>query len=146
MTDQIEGQRTLVSLRIDAKPLYEGQLDVQFTGLDAAGDPLLGSVTMLTEHVRDLHDATVKAAATMTAAPLGSFGGQDQPKVIFDVAQDQAAGLQFVFTVAYATGAEDYRPPSLAAPVTSAALSRLAQGLDQILQGGQGVVNWTVAE
>lgn len=145
MTDQIEGQRTLVSLRIDAAPLSEGELDMQFTGL-GDGEPLIGGVTMLTQQLSDLRDALAGIAATMTPAPAGWFGRPEQPRVGFDVTTGEGDALQFVFTVAYATGAEDYRPPSLAAPVTSAALSRLAQGLDQILQGGQGVVNWTVAE
>lgn len=144
MTEQAAGQRTLVSLQINAQPLNEGQLDVLFTGVDAAGVPLTGSIMMLTQNVMLLRDNLNQAATTMAAGPLGWFG-QDQARVGFDLAQGSSGNLEFVFTVAYATGEEGYQPPSLRAPVTSAALTRLAEGLDQILQAGEGNVNWTPA-
>lgn len=145
MTEQAEGQRTLVSLQIDAQSLNDRPLDVLFTGVDAAGDPLAGNVMMLTEHVTQLRDSLTEAAAKMQPAPVGWYG-QDQGRVGFDLVPGDSGGLEFVFTVANPTGADDYQPPSLRAPVTSAALTRLADGLEQILQGGQGVVNWVPAE
>lgn len=145
MTEPIETQHTLVSLQIKAESLNEGQFDVLFTGQDAAGDPLTGSVMMLTQQVTQLRDNLVQAAATMAPAPVGWFG-QDQTRVGFDLTQGESAGVELVYTVANATGAEDYRPPFLRAPVTGAALNRLADGLGQILQAGQGVVNWIPAE
>lgn len=145
MTEQAAGQRTLASLQINAQPLNEGQLDVLFTGVDAAGVPLTGSIMMLTQNVTLLRDNLAQAATTMVAGPMGWFG-QDQARVGFDLAQGVGGGLEFVYTVAYATGEEGYQPPSLRAPVTGPALARLAQGLDQILQAGEGLVNWVPAE
>lgn len=145
MTEQAAGQRTLVSLQINAQPLNEGQLDVLFTGIDAAGDPLTGSVMVLTQQFMQSRDNLTQAAATMAAAPVGSYG-QDQARVGLNLEQGGSGGLEFVFSVAYPTGEPGYQPPSLRAPVSSAALTRLADGLGQIVQGGQGVVNWVPGE
>jgi hypothetical protein len=142
MTEQAEGQRTLASLQINAQPLNEGQLDVQFTGLDAAGDPLTGGVTVLTQQLSDLRNALTNIAASMEPAPAGWFGLPEQPRVGFDVTHGESSGLELLFTVANATGSPDYRPPSLSAPVSSAALTRLADDLGTILQDGEGAVTW----
>jgi len=145
MTEPIETQDTLVSLQIKAESLNEGQFDVLFTGVDAAGDPLTGSVMVLTQQFMQSRENLTQAAATMAPAPVGSYG-QDQARVGLNLEQGGSGGLEFVFTVAYPTGEPGYQPPSLRAPVTSAALNRLADGLGQILQAGEGNVNWVPAE
>lgn len=144
MTEPNDAQHTLVSLQINAESLNEGQFDVLFTGQAAAGDPLTGSVMMLTQHLTELRDKLVAVAATLTPQPIGWYG--QETRVGFDLTQGESAGVELLFTVANATGAEGYQPPFLRAPVTGAALNRLADGLGQILQAGQGVVNWVPAE
>jgi hypothetical protein len=145
MTEQAAGQRTLVSLQINAQPLNDGQLEVLFTGVDAAGDPLTGSVMVPTQQFMQSRDNLTQAAATMAPAPVGWYG-QDQARIGFDLTQGGSGGLEFVFTVANPTGEAGYQPPSLRAPVSSAALTRLADGLGQIVQGGEEVVDWVPAE
>lgn len=144
MTESIEAQHTLVSLQINADSMDEGRFDVLFTGLDAAGDPLTGSVLMLTQHMMQFRDKLTEVAGTLTPGPVGWYG--QETRVGFDLTQGESAGVELVFTVANATGAEGYQPPFLRAPVTSAALTRLAQGMDQILQRETRVVNWVPAE
>ena len=147
MTEQTEDQRTLVSLRIEAQQQYEGQLTVQFTGLDAAGASLVGSLGMSTDQLTELRDRLGRVADGTAPAEGGlGYGRPDEPRIVFNLKGVGASLFQFEFIVAYATGQEGYRPDTLRATVSQAALSRLVAGLDQIVQGGQGVVNWVVSQ
>lgn len=146
MTEQTPAQGTLASLRIDAEPLYEEEREMQFTG-QGDGGPLVGRLTMRTQELRNLRDG-LAAVAAKTTPPEGGlwYGRPEQPRVGFNFSGQQGALFHFEFIVAFPTGSEDYRPHTLGAPVSADALNRLVEGLDQILQAGQSVVEWTPAD
>lgn len=133
MTDQMQAQGTLQSLRIEFTPAIgeDKEARVSLNGGSATIVPV--SANQFAEF-----DAELAAVGAQTQPlPAGvSLGGLEGDRVALEFWPDGS----MTATIARATGATKF-----AAPVTPAALARLADSAHQVVQAGQGTVDWTVA-
>lgn len=131
MTDQ---SPALVSLRIEFTPAIgeDKEARVSLNG---------GSTAIVSVSASQLEDFDIGLAAVGAQAqqlPAGaSLGGREGDRMALEFRADGTVAA----TIARVTGAETF-----AAPVSAAALARLADSVHQVAQAGEGTVDWTVAD
>lgn len=147
MNQQVQDERTIVSLRIEVEPYPQDARPVRFTMTDGAGEPLSADVSFREGELENLHDVLAAIAAQTTPAAGGlPYGAADGTRVILGFDGDAAPPYRFYVTFAFPSTGETYLPVTGRAPVSTASLTRLVDGLRAIRDNGLGTVDWTVAD
>lgn len=123
----------LESLRIEFTPAIGEDKEARVT-LNGSSTTI---VSVSASQFADFDAGLAAVGAQTQQLPAGaSLGGGEGDRVALEFRADGTMGV----TIARATGAETF-----AAPVGAAALVRLADGVHQVAQAGEGTVDWTVA-
>jgi hypothetical protein len=131
MTDQLP---ELVSLRIEFTPAIgeDKEARVSLNGSSTTIVPVSAS------QFADFDAGLAAVGAQTQQLPAGaSLGGGEGDRVALEFRADGTIAA----TIARATGAETFE-----APVSAAALARLADSVHQVALAGEGTVDWTVAD
>lgn len=147
MNQPLQDERIATSLRIEVQPSSADAWPVQFTMVDSNGESLPAAVTLHDGDLENLHDVLSRIAAHTAPAAGGlPFGGPDETRVILGFDDYVTPHFNFYCTIAYPSGEGGYQPVTGRALVTDASLARLVDGLREVKEAGQGVVDWVVAD
>lgn len=142
MTQQLQDQRTLVSLRIAASTVGAGDNDITFT-VSGSGGSESATVFAPEGELANFHGRLTAIAAEKSAAGGGFAIGRDQDRVAFK--SNSYHGGQYQFVVEVARGEGTAPAAEFAAPVSDAALDRLVAQVGQLASAGEGTVDWAVS-
>lgn len=130
MTDQLPA---LVSLRIEFTPDLGDDKEARVS--------LNGSTTVVAvsaSQFASFDEGLAAVGAQTQQLPAGvSLGGREGDRVALEFRADGTMAA----TIARPMGAETFE-----APVSAAALARLADSAHQVAQAGQGIIDWAVAD
>ncbi|GGY52621.1 hypothetical protein [Pseudoduganella albidiflava] len=147
MNQPLQDERIATSLRIEVQLSSADAWPVQFTMLDSNGEALPAAVTLRDGELENLHDVLAKIAAHAAPAAGGlPFGGPDETRVILGFDDYVTPHFNFYCTFAYPSAEGGYHPVTGRALVTDASLARLVDGLREVKDAGQGVVDWVIAD
>ncbi|WUR11974.1 hypothetical protein E7V67_020045 [[Empedobacter] haloabium] len=142
MNQQLQGQRTLGSLRIAASTVGAGDNEITFT-VSGSGGSESATVFAPEGELAAFHGKLTALATEKSAAGGGFAIGRDQDRVVFDSKGYDGGQYQFVVTVARGEGASP--AVAFAAPVSDAALDRLVAQVGQLASAGEGTLDWAVS-
>jgi hypothetical protein len=147
MTEQSQDQRTLAALRIELQPFPEDGRPVVFTVEDDSGATLPVTVQVRPGVFEDNADVLARIAAE-TAPASGElvYGGLEADRVLIGFDDHAAGEYALHVTIAYLGGDGSYQPQTLRAQASDAAVGRLADGVRQLKEAGQGTFDWQVAD
>ncbi|WEF33306.1 hypothetical protein [Pseudoduganella chitinolytica] len=124
----------LVSLRIEFSPAMDEDKEARVT-LNGSSTTI---VSVSASQFADFDAGLAAVGAQTQQLPAGaSLGGREGDRVALEFHADGTMGA----TIARPMGAETFT-----APVSAAALARLADSVHQVAQAGEGTVDWTVAD
>ena len=147
MNQTMQDERIITALRIEVPPAMAEAWPVQITMVDSNGESLPAAVTLRDGDLDNLHEVLAKIAAHAAPAAGGlPFGGPDEARVILGFDDYVTPHFNFYCTIAYPSGDGGYQPVTGRALVTDASLARFVEGLREVREAGQGVVDWTVAD
>ncbi len=147
MNQQVQEERTIISLRMEVEPYPQDARPVRFTVVDGAGDALSADVPARTGALENLHDVLAGISSQTTPA-TGElvFGEIEGTRVILGFDGDTGPPYRFHITFAFPASGETYQPVTWTAPVSAASLIRFVDGLHAVTDAGLGTVDWTVAD
>jgi hypothetical protein len=147
MTQTLPEERVLTALRIEVESFSGDDQPVQFTLVDNNGESLTAPVSLRAGELENLHDVFGKIATHASPAAGGlPFGSADGPRVILGFDDYVTPNFLFYATFAFPSGDGGYLPVIGRALASDASLARLVDGLAQVRNAGQGIVDWTVAD